>query len=379
MHATRELYRWPFPIFLADGNGAYVRDVDGNGFIDWYLCFGLIVLGHCDHAVDEAAIAEIRNGFSVGLTRPIQNRLAQLLIDVVPCAEKVYFCVTGSDATTSAVRLARVYTGRDKIIRWGYHGWHDWCSPKDKGIPQSTLNDTLTFEYNNLESLERVFKEHKDQVAGVIMMPLEIELPKPGFLEGVKEVAHRHGALFILDEMRSGFHMALGGAQEYYGVTPDLATFSKAMSNGYAISAIVGRHEVMDAMNQTFVTSAYHTHSMAAAAAVAAIERMKQGDVIPHLWRIGQGLQDGLNQLVSDTGVEAKAIAVPPMPFLDFFYSNEDRCTKAMHIFYSAATRGGVLLHPRHHWYSCFAHTDADLDKTLTVCADALAEVRKGV
>ena len=364
---------------MEGGNGAYVQDVDGNRYIDWYLCYGLIVLGHADPTVDEAAIDAIRKGCSVGLTRPIQNQLAQLLIEVIPCAEKVYFGVTGSDATTGAVRLARAYTGRDKIIRWGYHGWHDWCSPKHKGIPQSTLNDTLTLEYNNLEFLEQVFKEHKDQVAGVIMMPLEVQLPKPGFLEGVKELAHHHGALFILDEMRSGFHMALGGAQQYYGITPDLATFSKAMSNGYPISAIVGRREVMDVMDQTFMTSAYHTHSLAMAAAVAAIERIKQGDVIPHLWRIGQGLLEGLNKLAADAGVEAEAVGVPPMPFFDFSYDDEDRCENARRIFYSKTTQGGVLLHPRHHWYSCFAHTDADLEETLTVCADALAEVRKGV
>ena len=224
-----------YPIYAARGRGAHVWDVDGNEFIDWILAYGTVVLGYCDATVDEAAIREIREGFAFPLTRPIQNRLAELLVEIIPSAELVHFFKAGSDATTAAVRLARIFTGRDKVVRWGYHGWHDWCCSRAPGIPRHVREDTLTFRYNDLGSLEDVLNSHKGQIACVIMMPLEVELPVPGFLEGVKELAHRHGALFVLDEMRSGFRMALGGAQEYYGVIPDLSTFGKAMSNGYAL------------------------------------------------------------------------------------------------------------------------------------------------
>ena len=291
-----------YPIYVAKGRGAYLWDVDGNQFLDWILAYGIIVLGYCDPDVDQAAIREIQDGFAFPLTRPVQNRLARLLHDVIPCAELVHFFKAGSDSTSAAVRFARIFTGRDKIVRWGYNGWHDWCCPKEAGIPRKVREDVLTFRYNDLNSVEDVFKRNPDEIACVIMMPLEVELPQPGFLQGVKDIAHRYGALFILDEMRSGFHMALGGAQEYYNVIPDLATFSKAVSNGYEISVLAGRADVMASVHQTHVSSTFYTNSIAMAAAAATIERLKRGDVIPHLWQLGQGLLDGLNQLISGYG-----------------------------------------------------------------------------
>jgi glutamate-1-semialdehyde 2,1-aminomutase len=224
-----------------------------------------------------------------------------------------------------------------------------------------------------------------------------VELPQPGFLQGVKDLAHRHGALFILDEMRSGFHMALGGAQEYYNVIPDLATFSKAMSNGYEISALAGRRDVLAGVSQTHVSSTFYTNSIAMAAAAATVERLKRGDVIPHLWRLGQRLLDGLDGLIWDTGVEARTLGAPPMPYLLFTYDTAGRSfdvgqtgkpaewqkgtryETAWRTFYTETTRGGVLFHPNHHWFVSAAHTDADVDHTLEVCGNAFAAVRRAL
>jgi glutamate-1-semialdehyde 2,1-aminomutase len=373
------LIQGEYPLFAARGRGAYLWDVDGNEFLDWILGYGIIVLGYADPEVDEAAIREIREGFSFPLTKTIQIRLAELLVENIPCAERVHFFKAGSDSTTAAVRLARIWTKRNKIVRWGYNGWHDWCCTHDAGIPSYVRNDVLTFRYNDLNSLEEVLARNKEQVACVIMMPLLSELPQPGFLQGVKDLAHRHGALFILDEMRSGFHMALGGAQEYYGVTPDMATFSKAMSNGYTISALAGRREIMERMRESWFSSTFYTSSPEMAAAVATIERLKQGKVIEHMWRIGQGLMDGLNALAKAANVQAKAVGAPPMPDLMFDYEDEARVERAKHAFFTVTTRGGILLHPRHHWFITAAHTDADLKRTLTVCADGFSAVRKAM
>lgn len=164
--------------------------------------YGAISLGYCIDEVDEAAIAQIRNGFMTSLTSPVQTQLAELLVDVIPCAERVHLCKTGSDATAAAVRLARIHTGRDKIVRWGYNGWHDWCSSKTADIPEGVRQDILTFKYNDLNSLEEQFKQYPDQIAAVIMVPLEVISPEEGFLEGVKNLAHKYGALFILDGLR---------------------------------------------------------------------------------------------------------------------------------------------------------------------------------
>jgi glutamate-1-semialdehyde aminotransferase len=374
--APNTLIPGEYPIYAARGRGATLWDVDGNQFLDWILAYGIIVLGYCDPDVDAAAIGEIRDGFAFPLTRPVQNELAELLVKVIPCAEMVHFFKTGSDTTTAAVRLARIATGRNKIVRWGYNGWHDWCCTREAGIPRYVRDDVLTFRYNDLDSLADVLKQNRDQVTCVIMMPLEIELPQPGFLTGVKDLAHQYGALFILDEMRSGFHLAMGGAQEYYGVTPDLATFSKAISNGYAISVLVGKRELMQALSQTYVSSTFFTNSIEMAAAVATINKLQQGQVIPHLWRIGKGLMDGLDRLARDLGVEAQAVGVPPMPYLVFTYTDPEIRETAKYVFYRETTRRGLLLHPNHHWFVCAAHTEQDLARTLEISEAAFRAVK---
>ena len=368
-----------YPIYAARGRGAHLWDIDGHCFLDWILAYGIIILGYCDPDVDRAAIREIEEGFAFPLTRPVQNELAELLVEVIPCAEMVHFFKTGSDATTAAVRLARIVTGRDKVVRWGYNGWHDWCCIREAGIPRKVREDVLTFRYNDLNSLEDVLSQNRDQVACVLMMPLEIEPPQPGFLAGAKALAHDHGALFILDEMRSGFHLALGGAQEYYGVTPDLATFSKAMSNGYAISVLAGRRELMRRLTETYISSTFFTNSIAMAAAVATIQKLRREQVIPHLWQIGQKLMDGLDRLIQETGVEAHTAGVPPMPFLVFRYADPEVRETARYLFYRETARRGVLLHPNHHWFVCAAHTEQDVAHTLEVCADAFRVVKQAL
>jgi glutamate-1-semialdehyde 2,1-aminomutase len=365
-----------YPIYAARGRGAYLWDVDGNRFLDWILGYGIIVLGYCDPDVDAAAIQEIQDGFAFPLTRQVQNELAELLSSVIPCAERVHFFKTGSDATTAAVRLARIVTGREKIVRWGYNGWHDWCCIREAGIPTKVREDVLTFRYNDLDSLQAVLEAHRGQVACVLMMPLEIDPPQPGFLAGVKELAHRHDVLFILDEMRSGFHLALGGAQEYYGVIPDLATFSKAMSNGYAISVLAGRREFLAALSQTYVSSTFFTNSIAMAAALATIRKLQGQQVIPHLWRIGQGLMDGLDRLAADSGVEARSVGLAPTPFLVFADPDAEVRDTARYLFFREMVRRGVLLHPNHHWFVSAAHTDQDLAYTLEASAGAFDVVR---
>ena len=368
--APNTLIPGEYPIYAARGQGAHLWDVDGNRFLDWILAYGIIVLGYCDPDVDAAAIEQIRQGFAFPLTCPVQNELAELLVEIIPCAERVHFFKTGSDTTTAAVRLARIVTGREKVVRWGYNGWHDWCCLREAGIPLKVREDVHTFRYNDLNSLEDVLKDCRDQVACVIMMPLEIEPPQPDFLAGVRELAHQHGALFILDEMRSGFHLALGGAQEYYGVTPDLATFSKAMSNGYAISVLAGQRELMDALSRTYVSSTFFTNSIAMAAALTTIQKLRREKVIPHLWHIGQELMEGLDRLAWDLGVEAQTVGVPPMPFLSFTYAEPETREAARYFFYRETARRGVLLHPSHHWFVCASHTEQDLAHTLEV-ADA--------
>jgi glutamate-1-semialdehyde 2,1-aminomutase len=375
--APNTLIPGEYPIYAARGRGSHLWDVDGNRFLDWILAYGIIVLGYCDRDVDAAAKREIRDGFAFPLTRPVQNELAELMVKTIPCAEMVHFFKTGSDTTTAAVRIARIATGRPKVARWGYNGWHDWCCLREPGIPGHVREDVLTFRYNDLNSVEDLFKKNPGQVAGLIMMPLEIEEPQPGFLEGVKKLAHDNGALFILDEMRSGFHLAMGGAQEYYKVTPDLATFSKAISNGYAISALAGRRDLLGLLSQTYCSSTFFTNSIEMAAAAATIKKLAASRTIPHLWKIGQGLKDGLDRLAGIHGIEARSIGVAPMPFMVFTYQDAAVLEAAKHVFYRETTRRGLLLHPSHHWFVCASHSEKDLARTLEISEAGFRAVKQ--
>jgi len=353
--------------------GSHVWDVDGNEYVDWMSGYGCILLGHAYPEVDAAAIAQMRKGFISLLSNPLQNELAEALIEMVPCAEMVRFFKTGTDATTAAVRIARIHTGRDMVVRWGYHGWADWSlstMPEfNAGVPQSTRELVHTFRYNDLDSLREVFQQHPGRIACLIMMPFETELPKEGFLEGARDICHGHGAVFIFDEIRSGFRMAPGGAQQYFGVVPDMAALSKGMANGYAISAVVGKQEVMQAVEKGLFSATFFSSSMEMAASIATLRIVRERGVVEHIWRIGNKLQAGLRELCAASPLEVEVVGAPPMPFLQFRESDRE----AKMEFYAEAAARGVYFHPGHHWFVNFSHTDEDVERTLEACQKAFA------
>jgi glutamate-1-semialdehyde 2,1-aminomutase len=367
-----------YPFYASHARGAYFWDVDGNQYIDYILGYGPVILGHADPQVTEAVVQEIEKDVCISpFWRPTQVRLVELLTSVIPGAELVFLMRTGSDATSGAVRLARIYTGRSKVVRWGYNGWHDWASPRVEGIPRSIQDETLIFRYNDLAFLRALFEAHPDQIACVLMMPFELEPPLPGFLQEVQALAHDYGALFILDEMRSGFRMALGGAQEYFGVQADMATFSKAMANGYAISAITGRADILQCLGRTQMTSTFYANSPEMAAAIATISVLKESDALRRIWTLGEMLQQGLRTLITEYQVPAQVVGYPPCPFLLFTSSNEDEREAAKTIFYSETTRQGVMFHPSHQWFLSAAHTEGDVAYTLDVCRKGWELVRR--
>lgn len=208
-------------------------------------------------------------------------------------------------------------------------------------------------------------------------MPFELDSPDPGFLQGAVDLAHEHGALVVFDEMRSGFRVALGGAQELFGVQADLATFSKAMANGWAVSALTGRAEVMAMVGRTHISSTFYSNTVAMAAAVATMDQLADGTVLDKVRRLGVRLQSGLNELIRRHGVPAEVRGVPQMPFLTFSHPDPGRARLMQDTFFTHTTRRGVLLHPTHHWFICAATTDADLDHTLAACDEAFRAVAK--
>lgn len=361
-----------YPLYGSHANGAYLWDIDGNRYIDYNLGYGTIVLGHSHSGVTQAVQEEIARGHCLSpLWKPQQAELCELICAVIPNSEQAFLMKTGSDASTGAVRLARLFTGRQRVLRWGYNGWHDWSTPRPGGVPATTREIVHTFSYNDLDAVKRLFAQYAAEIACVFMMPFEIEAPQPGFLEGVRDIAHTHGALFILDEMRSGFRFALGGAQEFLKLGADLVTLSKAMANGYAISCIAGRADVLKGVAHTKMTATYFSSSEAMAAALCTIRTMQAEPVVEQIWTLGRRLMNGLSDVVDREGQVASVRGYPPCPFLEFDRMGDSENLRAKEVFFAETAREGLFLHPSHHWYVSAAHTESDIDETIAICRRA--------
>ena len=377
---NEELIPYGFPIFMVRGKGSRVWDADGNAYIDYLLAYGPMVLGYGHPAVDRAVQRQMKEGAIFDLAHPLEIELARKLIEVIPSAEMVSYFVGGSGATSAAVGLARAHTGRDLIVRCGYHGWHDWCrageqdSPETSGVPASIRAMTVAMEYNDLNSLADIFRKHPDEVAGVIMEPVMGRGPKPGYLEGVRDLAHENGAVFIMDEVKTGFRFALGGAQEYFGVTPDLTTLGKAMCNGYPGSALVGRREILEPLSEVWLAATFHGELLSIAAALTTIEALRKPAGIPHIWRQGKKLMDGLSDLFNRMGVALRIVGYPPMPTLTF-PKKEGSLAK---LFISEIAKRGVYF-SFHPWFVSAAHSDKDMAQTLEAAEDALKAAKERI
>ncbi len=370
-----------YPIFITRGRGGHIFDVDGNEYIDMLCAYGPIILGYVEPEINEAVKARMDEGFCFSLVQPIQNELEERLIDTIPCGEQAIIVKTGSDATNAAVRAARAYTGRDKVARCGYHGWGDWCVEVPGGVPQAVRELTKEFRYGDIADLERVFAENPDEVGTVIITPVGHPLaapvvpPPPGYLEKVKEVTHKHGAVLIFDEIRTGFRVAMGGAQERYGVTPDLTTVGKAMANGYPIAAVVGKREVLSVYEKVaFLSSTFFPNSLEMVAAMKCMDILEREKVQDAIWERGTRFLERLGAIVEASGVPVTMSGIPPMPFLTFDKVDEHYRERRTG-FYTQCIRRGLFVQPYHHWYIAYRHTEEDLDRALEVVEESLAYV----
>jgi len=369
-----------YPIFFETANGGRVTDVDGNEYIDMLCAYGPIIIGHREAEIDEAVIAQIQErGFCMSLTQEVQNRLARKLRDLIPCCEKAVFVKTGSDATTAAIRMARAYTGKLKVLRCGYHGWHDWCAEVQGGIPAKLREDVYEFAYNDLEQIEALLKAHSGEVAAIIVTPVghplahEVEMPAPGFLEGLRDLADRHEAVLVFDEIRSGFRVSMGGAQKEFGVTPDLSAFGKAMANGYAISTVVGKREIMDVLaGDVFLSSTFFPNSLAQIAALKTIEILEREAVLDAIREKGARFGERVSQYIEESGVPCTLSGIPWMPFITFDRDPDKRYKTLRAAFYTQLIRRGVFLQPYHHGYIAYRHSDEDLDHAAEMIGESL-------
>lgn len=296
------------PSYADYGDGCYLYDVDGNKFIDFMCALGPITVGYNEPSVNEAVIEQVKKFSSASLQSELEVKLAEKLCEIVPCAEMVRFVKNGGDATTSAIRLARAYTGRDIVLMSGYHGMHDWsigASANNKGVPKAVQKLTINFEYNNLDDIKAKLEANKGNVAAVILEPIQSNGPKDGYLQALKDLTHEYGAIFIFDEVVSGFRYALGGASELCKVTPDLASFGKGMANGYAISAVAGRRDLLEQIEDgVFVSTTFGGDAVPMAAALATIKILEKPGFYEHITKMGTMMQNGLRELISKYRLE---------------------------------------------------------------------------
>jgi len=374
-----------YPIFLETGKGSRLTDVDGNEFIDFLCGYGPIILGYREQEVDDAVCAQIKGkGFCFTLTQKYQNELAKKLTELVPSSELSIFLKTGSDATTASIRIARAYTGRIKVMRCGYHGWHDWCVEMKGGIPPKFYEDVFEFQYNRLDQLEELMATHGQETAAIIMTPFghpnhqKMQEPEPGFLEGVRELADKYGAVLVYDEIRTGFRLRMGGAQELYGVTPDLTVLGKAIANGYPISVVTGKKDVMMmAESNLFISSTFFPNSEAFVAALKTIEILERDKVLENIWEKGERFMGKIRALLDKYLVGAELTGVAPMFYITFEKDETGAYKRKRKDFYTQLIRKGFFFSPHHHAYISFRHTEEDLNLTLTAIEESLAYVKE--
>jgi len=297
------------PAFLESGKGCRVTDVDGNEFIDFVCSLGPITVGYNDDRINEAIKKQLEKGIVFSQPSSISVELAEVLCEIVPCAEQVRFVKNGSDATSAAVRLARAYKGKDLVLCSGYHGMQDWyiaSTVNNKGIPASVSDLVRSFEYNDIAALEKLIEINKDHVACVIMEPIQGDGPKEGYLQQVRALTQKHGIILIFDEVVSGFRYALGGASEFYQVTPDMASFGKGMGNGMPISAVAGKKEIMEQIGTkgVFISTTFGGETLSMAAAMATIKILKEKKAFKHFWHLGNMALEGFKELIKEYELE---------------------------------------------------------------------------
>jgi glutamate-1-semialdehyde 2,1-aminomutase len=364
------------PFFAARGQGARLWDIDGNEYIDFVSSLASVTLGYQDPDVTEAVRNQLdSSGVIFSLPHPLETEVAELICEMVPCAEMVRFGKNGSDATAGAVRVARAYTGRDRVAVCGYHGWQDWyigSTARNRGVPGPVRELTHAFSYNDLESLRRVLESHVGQFAAVILEPMNIAFPIPGFLEGIKELAHEHGALLVFDETITGFRYANGGAQQYFGVTPDLATFGKGLANGFPVSAIAGRREVMKLMEEIFFSFTFGGEALSLAAAKATLTKLKTVPVADALAARGTQLLEGASEIIANSGLE-EVFGVSGHPSWSFLNIREAHGHSPFEIktfLMQELHQRGFLSVGTHN--ISYAHTDEDIRSLIGAYAEVL-------
>ena len=366
------------PKYLQCGKGSHVWDVDGNEYIDYLMGIGPLSLGYAYDKVDNAIKEQLKDGITFSLMHPLEVEVAELINKVVPNAESIRYSKVGADVTSAAVRLARAFTKRDKVLCCGYHGWHDWyisVTDRNKGIPQSIQDMTYTFNYNDIQS---VIDSIDEDTACVILEPYVFEEPKDNFLQKLRDVCTKNGTLLIFDEMWSGFRISLGGAQEYFKVNADLACFSKAVANGMPISILTGRKDVMSLLeHDVFFFTTFGGEALSLAAVKATVTEMIEKNVPAQLAKQGNKLKVGYNKIAEEIGMSYTKCSGFDCRTIITFDSSAGNPLEMKSLVQQEMIKRGILWGGFHNM--SFSHSDSDIDYTLKTYKEVLPILKKAV
>lgn len=373
-----------WPAYYDHASGCQVTDLDGNDYYDTcFMGIGANILGYCDPDVDKAVIEIIQRGSMCTLNAPEEVELAKLLTEIHPWADMVRYTKTGGEALSVAVRIARAYTEREVVLVCGYHGWHDWylaanlekgdplsyvhlSGLEPKGVPSGLADTNYIFNYNNIDRFHELMEKYKGRIAAVVMEPVRNIMPEKGFLEEIRKSTKEEGVVLLFDEVSAGFRLCCGGAHLVLGVEPDIITLGKAMSNGYPMGAIVGKREIMQAAQDTFISSTYWTERIGLVAAIATIKKYKKNHIEKRLDEIGNHVRKLMSGAAEQYGVKLEISGITPLLHYEFVY---EKPLLYKTFFTQEMLKRGFLASTA--FYASYAHTDNIINKY----ADAAKEV----
>ena len=382
------------PVYAQQAKGSRFIDIDENEYIDWVNAVGAVILGHADDVVDGAVVEQIRRGSIYTLNSLLEIELAEELVETIPSAEMVRYTKGGGEACVVAIRIARGVTGRDKVLICGYHGWHDWYQAANFGVdpesgeypfagiepigvPKALAGTVIPFVYGDTEMLASLLDKHAGEVAAIMMEPARSELPPDGYLESVQALAKKHDVVLIFDEVSSGWRYRIGGIQAAVGVTPDMTVVAKAMSNGYAMGAVVGSQAVMEPAGRMFISSSYWSDNIGLAAALTTIRELKRREAEVRFCEIGEGLRSSLNDAFAAAGLAGACVGLYSNPAVHFDLPDETQRPKVNTLFIQEMARRGV--HCLTTFKATLAHTQTDIEQTAQAATEAFQVIRRGL
>ena len=371
-----------YPIYAKKAKGSHFFDVDDNEYIDYLCGLGPIILGYAYPRVDEAIKKQLENGILFSLPHKLEIDLSELMCDIVPCAEMVKFSKTGSGSATGAVRAARAITKRDKIAYCGSGGvWHDWFAAiisRNQGVPEFNKELIFPFDYNDIDGLEYIFEQNKNEIACVFLEPTIFDKPQNDFLKKTKKLAAENDSILIFDEIVTGFRFSNGGAQELFGIEPDITVLGKGIANGMPLSAVVGKTEFMKVFDDIFFSTTYASDTLSLAASFATVSEIKEFPVVQKIWERGTILMNEFNKVTEENKMDIKLEGYPVRMKLVAKDSSGQDSVLLRSLLIQELVKRGIFFHPGVEFIS-YSHDKEDIQKTIDSLIDVIPTLKKAV